>query len=118
MHNVNLAKLLKTLRLSAGLTQVELADKVEISKQSLSLLEAGKRQLSLERASEMADALGHDLIVEVLPRDAVVPLSLFRELSKLGEKDQQWLAEIAAVLPELEEHQRDAVIELAKVFAR
>lgn len=118
MHHIKLAKLLKTLRLQSNISQTALAETLEMTKQSLSLLENGHRKVSIERAAQIAEALGHELIIEVLPKEAVVPLSLFRELAKLNEADQKWLAAIAESLPRLQPHQREAIVELAKVFTR
>lgn len=118
MQNIKLMKLLRTLRMQAGISQTDMATKLGITKQSLSLMESGKRKLTLAKAKALADALGHELVIEVLPKEAAVPLSLFRELGRLSPDDQLYLAELAAELPGLEPHQREAVLELAKVFSR
>ena len=51
---MNLAEQLKSLRLSAGLTQTELAKKLNISQQSYARWENGKVTPSLEKLNDIA----------------------------------------------------------------
>lgn len=52
------AKALKIMRTNAGLTQIQLADKVGIAKQNYNSLERGARPISMMMAKKLADALG------------------------------------------------------------
>ena len=52
------AKALKIMRINAGLTQKQLADKIGIAKQNYNSLERGARPISMMMAKKLADALG------------------------------------------------------------
>ena len=52
------AKALKIMRTNAGLTQIQLADKIGIAKQNYTSLERGSRPISMMMAKKLADALG------------------------------------------------------------
>ena len=52
------AKALKIMRTNAGLTQMQLADKIGIAKQNYNSLERGARPISMMMAKKLADALG------------------------------------------------------------
>ena len=52
------AKALKIMRTNAGLTQIQLADKIGIAKQNYNSLERGSRPISMMMAKKLADALG------------------------------------------------------------
>jgi len=56
--NVELGERLKRLRKHAGLTQAQVAARVEIDEKSLSRLEAGKLRPSLDTLDRLRDALG------------------------------------------------------------
>lgn len=51
-------KALKIMRTNAGLTQKQLADKIDIAKQNYNSLERGSRPISMMMAKKLADALG------------------------------------------------------------
>ena len=52
------AKALKIMRINAGLTQKQLADKIGIAKQNYNSLERDARPISMMMAKKLADALG------------------------------------------------------------
>jgi len=52
------AKALKIMRTNAGLTQMQLAEKIGIAKQNYNSLERGARPISMMMAKKLADALG------------------------------------------------------------
>jgi DNA-binding XRE family transcriptional regulator len=52
------AKALKIMRINAGLTQMQLAEKIGIAKQNYNSLERGARPISMMMAKKLADALG------------------------------------------------------------
>ncbi len=54
-------KLIKTLRTKRGISQLELAKKLGISRPSYIAIEQGKRELTLSEAQKLADIFGFDL---------------------------------------------------------
>ncbi len=52
---------IRDLRLARGVTQAQLANECEVTRQTIIALEAGKYSPSLELAFRLARALGHDL---------------------------------------------------------
>lgn len=52
------AKALKIMRVNAGLTQAQLAQKVGLAKQNYNSLERGARPISMLMSKKLADALG------------------------------------------------------------
>ena len=54
---------IKSLRLAAGLNQSGLANRMGVSKQYISGVEAGKETLSLEQVEKFAQALGVTAVV-------------------------------------------------------
>ncbi len=54
---------IRDLRLARGVTQAQLANECEVTRQTIIALEAGKYAPSLELAFRLARALGHDLEV-------------------------------------------------------
>lgn len=55
---MNPAKVLKIMRVNAGLTQAQLAKKVGLAKQNYNSLERGARPISMLMSKKLADALG------------------------------------------------------------
>ena len=55
---MNPAKVLKIMRVNAGLTQAQLAQKVGLAKQNYNSLERGARPISMLMSKKLADALG------------------------------------------------------------
>ena len=55
---INPAKALKIMRVNAGLTQAQLAQKVGLAKQNYNSLERGARPISMLMSKKLADALG------------------------------------------------------------
>ncbi len=49
---------IRKIRAQLGMTQKQFANRVNLTSSYLSLLERGKRKLSLERLNELAEALG------------------------------------------------------------
>lgn len=69
--------MVEALRTSAGLTQVALAKKLKISKANLCDIEKGRRFVSIERAVNLAKALGQ-------PADFFVQIALQTQLNEAG----------------------------------
>ncbi|MDA8169684.1 MAG: helix-turn-helix transcriptional regulator [Nitrospiraceae bacterium] len=73
----SIGELIRQMRKSSGLSQVQLAEKVGISYQQVQKYEKGTNQLSLSRLEQISEALG-------------VPASVFMEVCPLvsaGQKD-------------------------------
>lgn len=57
-----LARLLRQIRYEAGLTQAELATRLEVPRQMISRLELGERRVDLVELDAICDALGASTI--------------------------------------------------------
>lgn len=55
--DLNIGRTIKVLRTSAGLKQLELADRVKVSPNYLSLVEAGRKEPSLSLLKKISNAL-------------------------------------------------------------
>ena len=55
-------EIIKSLRLKNGLSQKELADRVNLSQQAVALIESGKRKVEFDLFVKMADAMKEPLI--------------------------------------------------------
>lgn len=60
-----LARLLHELRLKAGLTQTEVAARLDVHQSFVSKYESGERRLDLPELSQVCDALGVDVVSAV-----------------------------------------------------
>lgn len=58
MENAEIGKKLKVLRKSRGLTQQDLADRLECRRSTISNYEIGRRQPSIQELSKIASILG------------------------------------------------------------
>lgn len=67
-HPRQLGKLLKAVRLAAGVTQTELASRLKVPYQNLGRLEAGQREGMLSTVNRYVRALGWELVVIARPR--------------------------------------------------
>lgn len=70
-------ELVKSLRLADDISQTELAQKLDLSKQHLSAIERGKKFVSVARAARFAEVLGY-------PVQQFVLASLQDELNEAG----------------------------------
>lgn len=61
----NIGSQIKTLRIAAGLNQSGLANRLGVSNQYISGVEAGKETLSLEQVEKFAQALGVTAVVSL-----------------------------------------------------
>ncbi len=70
-NNMTFGGLVRSLRLSDEITQVELSKKLEVSKQFLSDVENGRKDVGIPFAKKVADALEYSVepLVELLIRD-------------------------------------------------
>ena len=103
MENAEIGKKLKVLRKSRGLTQQDLADRLECRRSTISNYEIGRRQPSIQELSRIASILGvsleyfgidkgqdlHDLVARarVMFEDDAIPASekakAYKEIMKL-----------------------------------
>lgn len=58
MHNENIAKKIKTLRKTRGLTQEQLAEKLGVQRATISNYEIGRRSPHIKELERIADILG------------------------------------------------------------
>ncbi len=68
-----MALALKAKRLRRGISQEELAEKCDISRNSVSLIETGKINPTIIRVIDIADALG--ISIDSLVKDAKIKIS-------------------------------------------
>jgi len=88
-------------RRSAGLSSTEVAKRQDISRQFFSNREAGRSRADVDQLKEWAQALGLDLVVDLIPaggRSNVVELS--NNAAALAEDDRATVAALARVLRE------------------
>ncbi len=67
---VRAGELLRRARTAAGMTQIELADRLGVQQSVISAYESGRRQPSLPTLAKLIEATDHRLHVEVRPDDA------------------------------------------------
>jgi len=77
---------LRDLRRAAGLSQQELAARVDISRASVANIERGAQRVALHQAVELAAALGVDPI-RLIPQTQGREARLVRVLREAGESD-------------------------------
>lgn len=65
---------LRAARERAGLTQTQLADRLETSQRYVSEMESGKRVTAIRRLLETVDELGATLYVDIPEREGALPL--------------------------------------------
>ncbi len=98
-----LAKRLRTARELSGLSQGQVAKRLGIHRPSVSEIEAGRRRVSAEELTELADLYAVDLSwlagVEAVPDEHQTRVELAaRELSKLREEDLDRVLKVLAAL--------------------
>jgi transcriptional regulator with XRE-family HTH domain len=93
---------IRELRNRAGITQAQLADRVDISHEFMSRLERGLKAPSLDSAAKIANALGVTLSV----------LFDFEVVS--GSEDEELMAGLKSLLATADAEKVNLVIELAK----
>lgn len=93
---------IKALRIVAGLNQSGLANRIGVSKQYISGVEAGKETLSLEQVEKFAAALDAALMVTLHPNNgttlkkmktvfsnALAAVNVAEAMSKMSEENQK-----------------------------
>jgi len=69
-ERATLARLLREVRERAGMTQAELADRLETTQSTVSKIETGERRLDLIELRQFTDAVGADLATVVAEFEA------------------------------------------------
>lgn len=72
----NVSNRLKELRKQAGLTQLELAERVGVSQSNIALLEKGKREIDIPMIGKLAQALNvkpYELLPEEWQPETITP---------------------------------------------
>lgn len=98
-----LAERLRTAREMAGLSQGQVAKKLGLHRPSVSEMEAGRRRVSAEELTELADLYAVDLSWlaggEAVPDEHQARVELAaRELSKLREEDLDRVLKVLSAL--------------------
>ena len=88
---VEIGNNIKTLRKNAGLTQAQLAEKINVDSKYISRLETGSSTASIATISKLAGALGVEVKelfkIENIKNKNNMIKSINQELSKLNTKD-------------------------------
>jgi len=69
-HSRQLGRLLKAVRLAAGITQTELARRLKVPYQNVGRLERGAREGMISTVNRYVRALGWELVIVARPRRA------------------------------------------------
>ena len=77
---LSIAKHIRSLRKRAGLTQEELAQRLYVTRQTVSLWELGKTRPDVETLQAIADCLGVDLLQVLYGPEQTAPQSTTRRL--------------------------------------
>ena len=98
-----LAERLRTARELAGLSQGQVAKRLVLHRPSVTEIEAGRRRVSAEELTELADLYAVDLSwlagVDAVPDEHQTRVELAaRELSKLREEDLDRVLKVLAAL--------------------
>jgi transcriptional regulator with XRE-family HTH domain len=95
---------LKARRQELGLSQSQLAERVGMTKQQISVLERGKSDTTTQRLYDLAAALDLDVLIEMPERGAV----------SLSDEDRGLIDRIGSALPELSDHDRAVLINVVE----
>ena len=85
---------LKELRLAAGMTQDELAEKTGIKKQSISRYENSEREPNIRTAKRIADALGVTLESMSTEKPGVDPETMAEKITAASPRHQELIQQI------------------------
>jgi transcriptional regulator with XRE-family HTH domain len=89
---ISLLKLLQALRLDQGLTLEELADRANVHRTTVGLLERGERSPSVALASQLANALGYSLS-DLLAKSELIVDGKLTEAEAFGEEKARQLVD-------------------------
>ena len=91
----NFGALLRGCRSRSGLTQAELAEKVKISRTSVTNIECGRQQVVLHQLLDFADALGVEPSELIPETNSNVPVDLIDRLAQgKGASATRWAEQI------------------------
>ena len=109
-----LAVALRTLRETRGVSLEQVARRVDLTRQGVHSLETARTGTQLDRLDAIADALGADLHVHLVRREARVdPAALSAQIAALPPAEAEQLALIVGAWPSLSDDARDIVLHLA-----
>lgn len=97
LHFVGMENNLKKMRKKAGLTQAQLAEKIDVSQRYIATLESGKQSLNLKRVKQLAEVLdcteaevlGYEVSGAPVPVISWVSAGMFVECSSISGFKQQ-----------------------------
>lgn len=98
---------LRAARKRAGLTQVKMAEILDVTQPHVSAIEKGSSDTGLAKAEMWALATGHHIVVVNHETEL-----LAAELSVLGDKDAELVLRLVDLLPHLSEDNRDVLTAL------
>jgi transcriptional regulator with XRE-family HTH domain len=88
---------IRILRRRRGMTQKQLGEAVGLTKGRISQIESGGTAPPMERMERFAEALGCDLVVEIVPRGAGHPAELGSSLEGVALQDVRQVARLARI---------------------
>ena len=118
---MTLASRIKDLRLVAGLTQEQLAEKIGVKKQNISRYESGRVEPNIRTAKKLADALGvslEDMAAGVSsfssPAPALSPdeAQLVEDYRSLNKEGREYIRQTMAIAKHAYVGKNDALPEL------
>lgn len=123
-----LSDMLTFLRKRKGITQQELADKIDISRSAIGMYEAGKREPDLETLEAFADFYNVDmntltgrstesttpLLASATSKEDKMLQKLHNNFEKLNDSGQDRLVEYSDFLVSKEEYQKAAMVPASK----
>jgi len=88
---------LKKMRTAAGLTQAQLAEKIDVSQRYIAVLESGKKNLNVKRVGQLAEALdcteaeiwGYEVAGSPVPIISWVSAGMFLECGAISGMNQK-----------------------------
>ena len=109
MRYVSIGKQLRRARKRLGRSQFEVAETMGCSRAQVDNIEVARQRAPLHRLEDFAKAVGHKLIVQVVPADASVvsvrvPAEWAPELARLSEMDsvdRELAIELLRLIPRL-----------------
>jgi transcriptional regulator with XRE-family HTH domain len=89
MVKININDNIKLIRVSKGLKQTEVAEKLNISPQGYQAIESGKASVTFERLQELAEIFGMSSVVDIINYPNVVALGNSEEIERLKKENEK-----------------------------
>lgn len=92
----NFQNIFKRLRISAGLTQVEMAEKLKISRSTIGMYETGAREPDFETLEKIADFFNVDIdyLLGRTDKTTLLPETIGQYSSNLNKRDERDIEKI------------------------